>query len=202
MTAEVAFVGLDTTRQRILEVAQEHIREYGIRRTTMEAIAERAGLSRAGLYKYFANKQVLVAAVLRSNGTLLRADLERRIASAASLTEKCSIAARYGLIPPKEALTLNLQDTDRESLAELLTTGARPFLERAIRFWEPHVRAAQETGEVGPALPTRQAAEWIARSLYGLVASPMITVDATDPAQIETFVRTFIVAGLTGREAL
>lgn len=193
-------MGLDSTRQRIVEVAQAHIRTTGIRRMTMESIAERAELSRAGLYKYFPNKQALVDAVLRWNGSLVRADLEQRIANATSLTDKCAIAARFGLLPPQEALTLNLRETDRESLAALLTTDALPSLERAVRFWEPHVVAAQETGEVGVHVPTRQAAEWIARALYGLAATPMVTIDATDPQQIESFVRTFIVAGLTGKE--
>src|SRR5215217_2342914 len=60
--------GNEDTRRRIVDSAHECIREVGIKRMTMEAVAVAAEVSRAGLYRYFPNKQVLVDAVLVRNG--------------------------------------------------------------------------------------------------------------------------------------
>lgn len=187
------------TKKRIVEAGHECIRASGIRRTTMEEVAEKAGVSRAALYRHYPNKQALVDVVLMRNGSRIGEELNRRLARKHTLADKCAVAASFGLMPPKELLLLELFRTDRESLAELLTTGARPFLSRATDFWEPHVRAAQEAGEVRRDVDTRQAAEWVARSLFGLASTPLITIDASSARAVERFARTFIVAGLVAR---
>lgn len=45
------------TRERILRAAFERFAQYGFRRTSMEDIAEQAGISRAALYLQFRNKE-------------------------------------------------------------------------------------------------------------------------------------------------
>lgn len=49
-----------TTRDRIVEAATELILEHGYERTTMRAIAERAGVSQGSAYYYFSGKEDLV----------------------------------------------------------------------------------------------------------------------------------------------
>lgn len=48
---------------RIIEIAADHIRKFGLRRTTIVAIAEEAGMSHANIYRYFPSKAALVEAV-------------------------------------------------------------------------------------------------------------------------------------------
>ena len=48
---------------RILEIAATHIRTFGLKRTTVVAIAEAAGMSHANVYRYFPSKQALFEAV-------------------------------------------------------------------------------------------------------------------------------------------
>ena len=97
-------------------------------------------------------------------------------------------------------MLLGLTETDPESLAMLLTTGAHRFLERAgMCFWEPHVQEAKQRGEVGRAVDARQA-EWIARSFFSLATIPaFLTFDASEPAAFERHARTFIMHGLDGK---
>src|SRR5438270_10358490 len=55
-----------STRDRILDALIHHVSEVGMRKLTMDDIAQRAELSRVTLYTYFPNKQAIVrAAVLR-----------------------------------------------------------------------------------------------------------------------------------------
>ena len=49
--------------QRILELACDHLRRFGPKRTTIVGIAEAAGMSHANVYRYFPSKEALFDAV-------------------------------------------------------------------------------------------------------------------------------------------
>ena len=53
------------TRNKILSAAEAQFRRFGPKKTSMEEIAEKAGLSRATLYLHFASKPELYEALLR-----------------------------------------------------------------------------------------------------------------------------------------
>jgi AcrR family transcriptional regulator len=186
----------ERTRERIVEVAHARVREVGIRRLAMDAVADEAGLSRAALYRHFPNKQALVDAVLEHNARLYRRELDAVLDGLETLEDKVAAAARFGQFPPRDLLLLGLAETDPGSLAMLLTTGAHQFLARATRFWAAHVEAAQAAGEVPAWLDPLQAGEWIARSLFSLATTPAATFDADDPVALERYARAFIFRGL------
>ena len=54
----------DETRDRILDAAVNLFLEFGYRRTTIETVARRLGVSRVTVYRYFADKTALFQAVL------------------------------------------------------------------------------------------------------------------------------------------
>lgn len=189
----------EETRDRIVAAAFLVVRDVGIRHLPMDRVAKEAGVSRAALYRYFPNKQVLVDEVLEENARRGRRALEERIAGKRSLAGKIGAAARLGLLPSEDLLLLGLHETDPESLAVLLTTGAHRFLQRAIRFWTPHVAQARERGEISRSVQPEQGAEWIARSFYSLSTIPGVTFEAGDPAALERYARAFILSGLRDR---
>lgn len=186
----------EITRERIVLAGHERIRQAGIRRLSMEAVAEAAGISRAALYRYFPNKTALVDAVLEHNARLVYQKMTAMFADTTTLADKVVIGARMGLLPHRD--TLGLSESDPESFAMLLTTGAHPFLARTIEFWVPHVEEAQRAGEVDGSADARQAAEWIARSLFSLVSVRALTFDGSDPTAVEEYARRYIVGGLCG----
>jgi AcrR family transcriptional regulator len=49
-----------TTDVLILEIAADHIRRFGIARTTVTRIAEAAGMSHANVYRYYPSKAALI----------------------------------------------------------------------------------------------------------------------------------------------
>jgi len=186
----------ERTRTRIVDAAFPLVRRVGIRHLAMDAVAAEAGVSRAALYRYFANKQALVDEVLEENARRWRRALGELLSGRRTLASKVGAAARFGHFPPQDLLLLGLAETDPESLAVLLTTGAHRFLERAIRFWSPHVADAKQRGEVGRGVDPDQGAEWIARSFYSLSTIPGLSFDSGDPAALERFARSFILSGL------
>ncbi len=48
---------------RILRIAIEHIRRFGLRKTTVVGIAEDAGMSHANVYRHYPSKQALIDAI-------------------------------------------------------------------------------------------------------------------------------------------
>ncbi len=54
---------LETTDIRILDLAADHIRRYGLERTTVVSIAREAGMSHANIYRYYPSKGALIDAV-------------------------------------------------------------------------------------------------------------------------------------------
>ncbi|MBB5778258.1 TetR/AcrR family transcriptional regulator [Nonomuraea jabiensis] len=69
------------TRDRIVDAAEQAIREFGIAGATTKRIAQQAGCSEALLYKHFAGKEALFLAVLLERLPALRPALERLRAS-------------------------------------------------------------------------------------------------------------------------
>lgn len=54
----------DNTQRRILEAALAAFSQYGYQKVDMGEVAQRAGLSRQGLYKHFASKETLFRAMV------------------------------------------------------------------------------------------------------------------------------------------
>jgi AcrR family transcriptional regulator len=62
-------------RQRIVEAALEVFAERGFRGTSIDAVAERAALTRQGVLHYFPSKNRLLMAILRSREDVVRRHL-------------------------------------------------------------------------------------------------------------------------------
>jgi AcrR family transcriptional regulator len=73
----------DQRNQQLVAVAETVFAERGIAATTMEEIAERAGVTKPILYTHFGSKDGLLAAVIARAGTDLGAAVEGAVADAA-----------------------------------------------------------------------------------------------------------------------
>jgi AcrR family transcriptional regulator len=181
------------TRQSIVESAHALVRLHGPRRVTIEDVAQAAGVSRPTVYAHFGDRKGLLTAVWLWNGHLVRGELERKFRRAETFADKVAAAAVFGV--GSEA-PLWLRQTEPESLILTLTTSGGPWLERAVRFWEPYVAAAQQAGEVRPELDVHRTAAWVARSLFALALMSPQTPNRAELAQIRDDARTFIAGGL------
>lgn len=69
----------EPSETRILTVASEHLRKFGLKRFTVVAVADEAGMTHANVYRYFPSKGALIDAVV---DVWLKAT-ERRLADVA-----------------------------------------------------------------------------------------------------------------------
>ncbi|MBI3837736.1 MAG: TetR/AcrR family transcriptional regulator [Planctomycetia bacterium] len=83
--------------QRIIEAARKRFRYYGIQKTTMQEIAQDAGIAVGTLYLYFSNKDELVVACAEEFVEHHRAEVEAILALRCPADEKLRkyVAARF-----------------------------------------------------------------------------------------------------------
>lgn len=74
-------------RDALLDTAVALVRVNGVQEVSMEAVAERAGVSRPLVYKHFANRDELLAAAYRREASKLHQDLTTEVAAAGNVEE-------------------------------------------------------------------------------------------------------------------
>ena len=74
-------------RDALLDAAAELVAAGRVDAVSMEAVAERAAVSRALVYKHFANRHDLLAAVYQREAKLLHAELTADVAAATTVEE-------------------------------------------------------------------------------------------------------------------
>jgi AcrR family transcriptional regulator len=187
------------TPEKILAAALARFSHYGYRRTSMEDIAEEAGVSRASLYSQFPNKEEIfrslarelydealsgAEAALRKEGPLLG-----RLQAAVEAKSLRMVELGYGSPHGSELLDENSRLCG--DLAAKMESGFRELLTRTLR------QAAQH-GEIDLAsagLSAPDAADLLVRSMVGL-KGPGVTV-ASYRKRLAALLRLF-VAGLAG----
>jgi AcrR family transcriptional regulator len=184
------------TPDRIVDAAERCIRRWGIRRVSMNDVAREADVSRGSVYRYFADREALVQAVLeRSSERSIEAaaPLVRRRRTLAAKVAEAAVFIRSHL---DDELSLGLRaHPDEAEIATLRLARAEQTLDRWIAFWVPYLEEARDRGEVRPDLDARAAAEWIMRILVSLVTMSSVTIDLTDPSQVRRYVERHIVQG-------
>lgn len=182
----------EAVRLALLKAAERCFGRFGIAKTTMEDIARAAGVSRATVYRYFADREALVlASVIRR----ARSDMPRARRH----------LAQFGTFGDKlvEGLVRNVERGRRDPVVQLLVNSDQPALAARVlggegvshqlsyELWDPVLAAAQEVGEMNPALDRRMASAWLARVTLIMVAQEKST--RLSPDELRGEFRTFVV---------
>lgn len=120
------------TRDRILEAAFEDVSERGLSGSRVERVAERAGVSRQTVYRYFPSRDDLrTALLLREEERLLEA-VRAAVAAAGTLEEAIEESLGTALrIAREHPLLQRLLRLEPETVLPYLTTRSGPILDRA-----------------------------------------------------------------------
>ena len=122
----------------LLDAAAELVAAGDVEAVSMEAVAERAGVSRPLVYKHFANRSDLLAAVYQRESALLHAELTTDV-SAAETLEETFRALIHG--------ALRAQASRGATFAALRAAGLRTRARREEQ--RQRVRPRSPTGEGG-----------------------------------------------------
>lgn len=198
MASAEMLADLDESGERALAAAHELFVRGGIRRTSIDDVARAAGLGRATVYRKFATKDDLVAAVLRRElDEWLRTldDATRDIAAFEQRNVEGFVATvRY--MRDRSILSAVVEHDDAwgqayyNSLAAPLLFGARDYLARRLR-------QAQEHGVV-PVYDPGPVAELVVRVCHSLALTPGGVVPLGDDEAARRFARDVLVPIIVG----
>jgi AcrR family transcriptional regulator len=192
---------VSAARARLLDAAETCIDRFGLAKTTVEDIAGEANVSRATIYRYFANRDDLVL------GVLLR-DLDRAIehpldtfldgaTTPAQLGEAIVASAAYllALIRSTPRLQLLLR-TEGRGVSDAIAGASVALFRENGEDLRPYLEQARERGLLRPGLDLDEAAEWILRCILSLltVEGPVVRDEAAERRLLATFLVPALVA--------
>jgi AcrR family transcriptional regulator len=182
-------------RSRILQAAVRQCQEVGLRRTTMEDVARRAGLGRATLYRHFASKDALVQAVILAEAQAFFAALDEAVTECDSdderLAEGFAFAIEYAR---RHVLLAKLLRTEPETLLPYLIGGGQLIAVATDAVAQRiHVEPTRSQDEL-------QTAELLVRLVLSLVLTPQSVLGVDDREGALSFARRRLSGVLGGAQ--
>jgi AcrR family transcriptional regulator len=172
---------------RILDAGEHCIHRFGIRRTSMGEVARVGKLSRGSIYKHFSAKEALVEGIIRRRQEAFLNRTEALLEKESSLVDKLALAVVAGRTDMEEGIFASLAEVEPETLAMMFLDPR--FYQRSISFWPPHVRLAQEMGEVPAEVDVDFVADFIVRLAVSLVMFPRIDIDLHSRKSLQEYLR-------------
>ena len=190
----------DPYAERILEAARREFLEHGLRRTSLDDIARAADVSRATLFRRFADRDTLVRALAAREAQGLIAVVDAKAAGIEDPEERivAGFLAAMSEIPRHDLLQ-RLLVTDRDAVMPLLTQRGSAVLAVGRAYLAAQVRRARDDGLPVAGDPD-QIGEICARIALSLALNPDTVLPLDDDAGLERFARTVIVPLIVGRE--
>ena len=179
---------------RILDAAEKCIHRYGIRRTPIGEVARVAGCSRASVYRYFSDKDALVAGVFNRRRVLMLNRTEAALAEERTLVDKVTYSVVHGRADKEEGIFASLAETEPETVSMMLLDSAN--YERSVAFWPPHIRQAQAEGEINPEIDVGMATDFIMRLAVTLVLFPHLGVELKSREEVRAYIEQVLIRGL------
>ncbi|WP_394832011.1 TetR family transcriptional regulator [Pendulispora rubella] len=180
----------DDVGARILDAARDHFALVGLRRTSMEDVAKRAGISRITVYRRFPNKAELTQAVMLREARLAFAKIEDGLHEASledALVEGFVRTLQIGRAHP---LVTGLLATEPEVILPYFTLDASPILATATAFLADRLRRKTRELDHATAVPL---AEVLVRMTVSFLLTPKGAVDLSSEKQMRAFARRYIV---------
>ena len=184
---------------RILDAGEQCIHRFGIRRTSMGEVARVGKLSRGSIYRYFSAKEALVEGIIRRRQEAFLNRTEALLEKETRLVDKLTLAVLAGRKDMQEGIFAALAEVEPETLAMMFLDPR--FYQRSVSFWPPHVRLAQEAGEVAAALDVVFVTDFIVRLAVSLVMFPTIEVDLRSRKSLQAYLQQALRMGL-GKKGL
>lgn len=188
----------DPTVERILDATLEQFLLVGLRRTTIEDVARRAGVGRVTIYRRVGQKHELVQAViLRELGRVI-AHVAASIAPLRDIEERVVEAFVVGLRALRgHPLLQRLLETEPEHLLPYLTVNAGAGLAIGRRFIADQIRELRPVDRASEADP-ELIAEVLTRLSQSLVLTPGGGIPLDDERSMRSFARACLAPIVAG----
>lgn len=162
-----------SARERIVAEARDEFLTSGIGATRMDTIANRVGIARQNVYRYFGSKQDLVKEVIlrevRAVTTQRRETISLEGESFDIILE--SLVAGAELIKNTEFLSFALR-RDRDQVTRFLISNDDGLFATQHEYWAPILAQAREQGELRADLDDDRIIRWFMTNNFSMVTLP------------------------------
>jgi AcrR family transcriptional regulator len=184
----------DELTTRVLDGAYEQFCRTGIRRSTMEDVARRAGVSRITVYRRFATKDTLVEHVVRREFQRYFDQFLIDIEQARTAADRVVL----GFVSALRAIRHNpliggLMAVEPDVLIPAMISDGGRTLAAVQRFVAGQLRREQHAGTVSAEVDVELAAELMARVCSSFLLTPSHVVNLDDDEQVRAVARKFLV---------
>ncbi|QYG94487.1 TetR/AcrR family transcriptional regulator [Iamia sp. SCSIO 61187] len=189
---------IDEARNRLIDAAEACFSRFGVNKTTLDDIANTAGVSRATVYRYFdgGRDEIILAVVLREARAFLDS-LRRRVQREPDLTDAIVEGVLYTVASVRKNDNLALLFAPEVAGQTTAIAGASTALfELATDFLRPIFTAAGVDDRLRPGVEAEDAAEYVLRIILSMlsVSGPKARSQAKERAFVRTYCAGAILA--------
>jgi len=185
--------GDDEVTVAILDATESLLSELGLRRWSVDDVADRAGVGRTSVYRKFPSRDDLVYAVLARELRSTLAAVREAAAACRTVDEQVAAAAAACLSRLRVSVVERLLQSDPETLLPFLTLRAGPLVAIARTTLAGYLRSAD------PTMPARHAdevAETAARLGLSFILTRETTFALDDPVALRQSLRRLVGGAL------
>jgi TetR/AcrR family transcriptional repressor of uid operon len=184
----------DEVAVRLLDAAHDQFCRMGIRRSTMEDVARRAGVSRITAYRRFATKDALVEHVVRREFRRYFDRFRIEIRQAGTAADRVVL----GFVSSLQAIRSNpliggLMDVEPDLLIPSMIADGGRTLSTVQRFVAGQLRREQAAGTIPSSVDVDLVAEVWVRLSASFLAIPSHVVDLDEAEQLRAVARRYLV---------
>jgi AcrR family transcriptional regulator len=185
------------TRERILDSAYALVSRVGLRRTTFEDVAAKAGVSRQTLYRYFGSKDEMVAALMDREADRFLEELQKIPVANTDLAGAMSKGLMFTFdYLASHPLLSWIHEHEPDELLPHLRSHWLPILAAVRHYIEPFMEAEVSEGRM-TARRAQMAGDWLSRIAMSYLIVPGDFVNLRDERSIAE-VPDLILNGLRG----
>lgn len=178
--------------RQILDAAVEQFTIFGLRRSSVDDVAKRAGVSRVTVYRRFRNKDGLVEACLLREVSRFFQELDDAVAPLPTMQDRVVegfvVALRHTRAHPLFGGLLRLEP---EVVLPYLTVQGGPALTVTTDYLTSHLRRARHTEGRSDSDP-RPVAELMVRVAVSFLLNPAGCIELDDEEQSRAFARRYL----------
>jgi AcrR family transcriptional regulator len=194
---------MEDTAGRIVDAAETLLGEVGLAKTTLDLVAEAAGLHRATIYRHFpGGRDELLVAVMERRSRRLVDRLMTHVAAeptfAEALVEGIVFTADETLRSPTIAPLFTAGQTSRASAAAPASRVLRSIVREA---WQPLLQQAKARGEAREDVDIEVLSELLLRLLFSLMSDWQNTPRSREETKefLRAVLTPYVAAGATPR---
>lgn len=157
-------------RQQILTAAEKVIARYGVSKTTMDDIGKQAGVSRPTVYRYFGDRDNLLAALIERRTRMLFERARSYIFGFESFAEQLVEGLLY-LIDHgrRDPIVRILVGPEYLGVTSPIVNGSALAAELTAEMWEPVIQRATQRGEISSDIDVFAVGQWLALVQFTMV---------------------------------